>query len=87
MKIELEVPEYSPQTGMKFLWEDGFRIAVRIDPGNQVVLSANKEGCISLARHLLELAQIPASQGAHFHLDQYNALEDDSCEIVIERTF
>lgn len=66
---------------MDFFWEPGFAISARID-GGQAVISANREGLVSLANHLLALAKEPA--GAHIHLDEHNSLEDGSCELVIE---
>ena len=67
---------------MDFKWEDGFKIAVKSD-GQQVVVSANREGLLSLANHLKALAE--ESPGSHFHLDEDNSLEEDSAELVVER--
>ena len=63
-------------------WEDGFTIKVQIEE-NTVVISANKEGLLSLARHLTDLAD--AEVGSHIHYDEYNSLEEDSSEMIIER--
>ena len=68
---------------MKFNWVDGFTVNVREDD-NAVVISANKEGLLSLANHLITLAV--KEPGSHFHLDQYNSLEDGSLELIIEKT-
>ena len=67
---------------MEFKWVDGFSITVRTED-NAAVISANREGLLSLASHLSALAQM---QGAgHFHLDEYNALEEGSAELIIEK--
>ena len=66
---------------MIFNWVDGFEITVRIDNGTAVI-SANREGLISLANHLKSLAEEPP--GTHIHLDAYNSLEDDSSELILE---
>jgi hypothetical protein len=84
MKYEIEVPDYSEKTGIKMNWNYGFTIDGRIS-NNTVVIKANKEGLISLARHLLNLSQESIPLGYHFHLDESNSLEDGSCEIVIEK--
>ena len=63
-------------------WESGFRIRVRIEK-NTAVLSANREGLLSLANHLTALAS--EAPGSHIHLDAYNALEDGSAELIIEK--
>lgn len=64
------------------IWEDGFTIKVRGEE-KEVVISANKEGLISLANQLNALAN--ESIGSHIHYDEYNSLEDGSSELIIER--
>ena len=67
---------------MQMKWEDGFRIAVRAEDG-EATISANREGLISLANHLLALSRDAA--GAHIHFDTYNSLEEGSAELIVER--
>jgi hypothetical protein len=67
---------------MDIEWKDGFSIRVGID-GNTVLLSANKEGLLSLAEQLKSLAE--ESSGTHLHYDMYNSLEDDSSELIVEK--
>lgn len=69
---------------MELEWVDGFTIAVKVEH-DSVVISANKEGLLSLANHLTTLANEKAPV-SHFHLDQYNSLEDGSAELIIEKT-
>ena len=66
---------------MELNWVDGFEINVRIENG-AAVISANREGLLSLANHLRELAEEPP--GAHIHLDAYNSLEEGSSELIFE---
>ena len=66
---------------MELNWVDGFEISVRIENG-AAVISANREGLLSLANHLRGLAEEPP--GAHIHLDAYNSLEDGSSELIFE---
>ena len=66
---------------MELQWEDGFEIRVRIISG-AAVLSANREGLLSLANHLTALAR--EKPGSHIHLDEYNALEEGSAELILE---
>ena len=68
---------------MELNWIDGFEIKVRIENG-AAVISANREGLLSLADHLKSLAEeLP---GSHIHLDAYNSLEEGSSELVLEKT-
>ena len=84
MKVEIELPDYDPSRGFVFKWEEGFEIEHKIQDG-VAIIKANKAGLISLANHLLNLAQDSYSQGYHFHLDDYNCLEEGSNELIIER--
>ena len=63
-------------------WIDGFEIKVRIENGD-VVISANREGLLSLSDHLKSLAAEPP--GSHIHLDPYNSLEEGSSELILEK--
>ena len=67
---------------MDIEWEDGFTIKVMVDDG-AVVVRANKEGMLSLARQLMALADSDA--GCHIHYDEHNSLEEGSAEMIIER--
>ena len=49
---------------MDIKWVDGFEIRVSID-GEAVLISANREGLLSLAEQLTMLAEQPA--GSHIH--------------------
>lgn len=79
--MNINVPLYT-EDGFVFIWENGFSIRCTLsDTG--VCIEANKEGLISLARHILELAQEDVPEGEHIHLDEYNSLEDNSVELTI----
>jgi hypothetical protein len=85
MRVQLDVPDYQESQGIQTIWEEGSTIAVQIDPEGAVLIQADRAGLISLARHLLTLAQEAVPGGSHIHYDQHNALENGSCEIVIEK--
>lgn len=68
---------------MEIQWMDGFVISVRIENG-AAVISANREGLLSLAKQLAALAE--AAPGSHIHYDAYNSLEEGSLEMIVERT-
>ncbi len=38
-----------------------------------------------MVNHLLNLAQVDVPCGTHIHLDEYNALEDGSIDLIIEK--
>jgi len=84
MKVEIDVPEYSEEKGLCYTWEDGFTIDCIVE-NNTAVIKANREGLISLARHILMLAKYETPLGCHIHLDDMNSLEDGSCELVISK--
>ena len=67
---------------MDMEWVDGFEIRVKVDHG-AVVITANREGMLSLAKQLTTLAE--AASGQHIHYDDYNSLEEGSAEMIIVR--
>lgn len=67
---------------MDIEWVDGFEIRVKVDHG-AVVITANREGMLSLAKQLTALAE--AAPGQHIHYDDYNSLEEGSAEMIIVR--
>lgn len=85
MKIEIEPEDDRKETGMHLRWESGYCIKVEKSE-NEVLILANKAGLISLANHLLALSQDEITEGTHIHLDEYNSLEENSVDIIIEKT-
>ena len=82
--MKIDIPEYNKNTGLQLCWGDGYMIKVASE-NNKVVISANREGLISMVNHLLNLAQVDEQCGTHIHLDEYNALEDGSIDLIIEK--
>ena len=68
---------------MKVKWVDGFEIHVTVEH-DEVVISANREGLLSLAMQLNALAE--ETPGSHIHYDEHNSLEDGSTELIIAKT-
>lgn len=68
---------------MDINWADGFEIKVT-QRENETVVSANREGLISLSDILAALAD--ERSGSHIHLDVSNSLEDGSAGLIIEKT-
>ena len=67
---------------MKIEWVDGFEIKAVVN-NDEIVISANREGLLSLAKQLTLLADgIP---GDHIHYDESNSLEEGSAKLIIER--
>ena len=67
---------------MTINWVDGFEIRVSVEHG-EAVISANKEGLLSLAQQLTALAEETA--GSHIHYEEYNSREERSAELTIEK--
>lgn len=82
--MEIDVPKYDRNIGLQLCWYPGFSIKVSSDD-SEVTMSANREGLLSMANHLLNLAQADVPSGTHIHLDEYNSLEDGSQSINIEK--
>ena len=84
MKISIEIPDYKPESGIKYKWEEGFEIKAVTNKG-VIIITANKDGLISLANHFLNLAQDEIPAGHHLHFDEYNSLEEGSNELIIQK--
>ena len=69
---------------MEVEWVEGFEIKVTIDEAGAVVIGANQEGLLSLAKQLTAMAE--NAPGTHIHYDTYNALEEGSTELIITKT-
>ena len=68
---------------MRIDWVEGFEIKAAAE-NSEIVISANREGLLSLAKHLTALADgVP---GDHIHYDAYNSLEEGSTAMIIVRT-
>jgi hypothetical protein len=67
---------------MHIEWVDGFEIRVSVEPG-EAVISANREGLLSLAAQLAALAE--AAPGSHIHYDEHNSLEEGSAGLIVAR--
>ena len=84
MKKEVEIIKYDASKGLQLSWESNYVIEVKKEE-NEVMIIANNEGLLSLAKHLLTLAQEEVPSGSHIHLDQYNSLESESIDLIIEK--
>ena len=67
---------------MKVDWVDGYEIKAVAENG-EIVISANREGLLSLAKQLTVLAE--GVQGDHIHYDEHNSLEEGFSEMIIEK--
>ena len=68
---------------MKTEWIDGFTIRAAAED-QEIVISANREGLLSLAKQLTALAD--GAPGDHIHYDEHNSLEVGSAQLIIVRT-
>ena len=84
MKKEVDIIPYDAKTGILLSYEQNSAIEVK-NTGDEVIISANNEGLLSLARLLLTLAQNEVPVGTHTHLDERNLLEEGSIELIIEK--
>ncbi len=81
-ELKINIPEYDD--AIELVWDDNFKIKTST-PYNTITIEANRDGLLSLARHLLLLAQKEVPSGSHFHLDEFNSLEDTSVELIISK--
>lgn len=82
--IVVKFPKYLPEKGLRLEWEKGFSIIVKQENG-VVILQANENGLMSLAKHLITLANPEVPVNIHIHFDDSNSLESGSSEFIIEK--
>jgi hypothetical protein len=79
----VHVPDYRPSGGLQFSWDDDFEIAVSVS-STEVTIKANRAGLVTLARHLLTLAQEGVHEGAHLHMTADQEIES-KVHLILER--
>jgi hypothetical protein len=84
MEMVLRVPEYDASRGLSFEWDEGFEIGVEVLSSSEILVTANRAGLISLARHLLTLSQDGIASGRHLYLTADQELES-SVNLILER--
>jgi hypothetical protein len=85
MKIEVDVPDYDPFKGVLIVWEEDVFLETDILDNIIIHLKGNRNGLISLAKHLLTLAEVNVPTGSHIHYDEWNSLEKGSFQLIIEK--
>lgn len=83
MERTVKIGRYD-DSGLHLEWSQGFEISVTESQG-EVVIRANEAGLISLAQHLLTLADHAVPAGSHIHMDASRELEEESLDLVLER--
>lgn len=84
MNVTITVPESEAGGSLRFEWDEGFEIRVSRS-ASEIAISANEAELISLARHLLTLAQANVAAGSHIHLSETGELEDGSGDLILEK--
>jgi hypothetical protein len=83
MIIQMNIPEYEGK-GLELEWDDGAKLTAELDnANNSISVGGISAGLISLACHLLTLAQLTVPSGYHVHLDESNSLQNGPCELNI----
>ena len=84
MKIIVDIPNYDGN-GLDVIWETGSKYSVSVE-ANNVVISANKSGLVSLAKQMLYMAYNNLTTGSHIHYDSFfTRMTDEDFELVIEK--
>jgi len=86
MKVEIEVPDYSPEDSLPLSIPANSRLSSRLDGSpDQIVITGNPEGLRALGTALIALAGPTVPSHFHLHVDQHNRwLDAGSVELVVE---
>ncbi|NJP65700.1 Imm32 family immunity protein [Streptomyces spiramenti] len=83
MEHVISTPDYRPDEGLRFSWDEGFEIFVSATQ-SEVLIRANRAGLTSLARHLMTLAQEEVTNGTHVHLTADQEIESE-VDLILEK--
>ncbi len=86
MKIEILVPDYSPEGSLMLAREANSKLTSRLEATlDEVLISGNPEGLRTLGTALLALAGPTVPSHFHIHMDQRNGwLAPGSIDLIIE---
>ena len=82
-KIEINVPVYEGDW-FRTDWLDNYVIQTT-KTEDDFLIKANNDGLVTLATHLLALAQPEVSNHIHIHYDPECGLEKESFPLIIEK--
>ena len=84
MQIKLSIPDYDGNA-LDVIWEENSNYSLSVEE-NGVVLRANKQGLISLAKQMIYMAYNNLPTGSHVHYDSFfTKLNNEGVELVIEK--
>ena len=84
MKIIVDIPDYDGDS-LDVLWENGSKYTISV-VANGVVISANKNGLVSIAKQMLYMAYNDLPVGSHVHYDSFfTKMNQEKNELVIEK--
>jgi len=83
MNLNINVPDYDGNA-LDVIWEQHAHYSIKVDENN-IILAANKEGLISLAKQMIYMAYNDLPRGSHVHFDSFfTQKKDDDNELIIE---
>jgi hypothetical protein len=82
--VTFEIPLYIPGRGLDYhgMTSGAFEVALG---SNEICINADKEGLLTLARFLINLAQDGVPAGKHVHFDPGVELTEGSVGLVVSR--
>lgn len=83
MKLEIEIPDYDGNA-MDVIWEANANYAVKIFE-NDVIIKANAQGLISLAKQMMYMVYNNLPSGSHVHYDDFFTKLKNKYDLVIEK--
>ena len=84
MKITVDIPDYDGRS-LDVVWESDSEYTISIH-GDDVIILANRNGLISLAKQMLYLAYNNLPEGSHIHYDSFfTKMYNKEYELVIQK--
>ena len=83
MKITLEIPDYDG-SALDVIWEDKANYTAEVHE-QDILIKANRQALISVAKQMLYLAYNDLPAGSHIHYDEFFTQTKGNYEIIIEK--
>lgn len=84
MRLVIDIPDYDGNS-LDVIWEEGSEYAITVH-NNDIMISANKSGLVSLAKQMLYMAHNNLPAGSHIHYDSFFTKGSNGCtELIVEK--
>lgn len=83
MTVVLELPDYDGNA-LDVIWEDNASYTAEVFE-NDILIKANRQGLISMAKQMLYMAYNDLPLGSHIHYNKFFTKTESKYDLIIEK--